>query len=227
MSILSRFQDIISSNVNALLDRMEDPEKMIDQYLRNMLKDLAEVKKNTASVMAEESRTKRLVDDNEAEVQKYHNFAKKAISAGNDDDARVFLAKKQELEDIGVNLAKTYAIAHENASKMRQMHDKLASDINQLKQRQAMLKAQISVANTKERMNQINDKSGRGRGGVDSFNRLEEKVARRLDEASAVSELNEGPVDEASNLAEKYASGNSSPAVDDELERLKAEMGLE
>lgn len=227
MSILSRFQDIISSNVNALLDRMEDPEKMIDQYLRNMLKDLAEVKQNTASVMAEETRSKRLVDDNEAEVQKYHNFAKKAISAGNDDDARVFLGKKQELEDIGVNLAKTYAIAHENASKMRQMHDKLASDIEKLKQRQAMLKAQISVANTKERMNKMNDKAGQGRGGAAAFNRLEEKVARRLDEASAVSELNEGPVDEASNLVDKYASGNSSPAVDDELERLKAEMGLE
>src|SRR5690625_2084265 len=99
MSILSRFQDIISSNINAIFDRMEDPEKMIDQYLRNMLNDLAEVKKNTASVMAEESRAKRLVDDNEAEVNKYHEFAKKAISAGNDDDARVFLNKKQELED--------------------------------------------------------------------------------------------------------------------------------
>lgn len=227
MSILARFQDIISSNINALLDRMEDPEKMIDQYLRNMLKDLAEVKKNTASVMAEETRAKRLVDDNEAEVQKYYNFAKKALQAGNDDDARVFLAKKQELEDIGVNLAKTYAVAHENASKMRQMHDKLASDIEQLKQRQAMLKAQISVANTKEKMNKINATAGRARGGMGSFNRLEEKVARRLDQASAVAELNEGPVDEAANLAEKYASSHSSPAVDDELARLKAEMGME
>ena len=64
MSILSRFQDIISSNVNALLDRMEDPEKMIDQYLRNLSKDLAEVKQNTASVMAEETKAKRLVDEN-------------------------------------------------------------------------------------------------------------------------------------------------------------------
>lgn len=226
MSILSRFQDIISSNINAIFDRMEDPEKMIDQYLRNMLNDLAEVKKNTASVMAEETRSKRLVDDNEAEVEKYHNFAKRALSAGNDDDARVFLGKKQELEDIGVSLAKTYAIAHENASKMRQMHDKLANDIQQLKARQAMLKAQISVADTKEKMNKINDSSGRARGAMGSFNRMEEKVARRLDEASAVSELNEAPVDEAESLTKKYASSQGSAAVDDELARLKEDMGL-
>lgn len=226
MSILSRFQDIISSNINAIFDRMEDPEKMIDQYLRNMLNDLAEVKKNTASVMAEESRAKRLVDDNEAEVNKYHEFAKKAISAGNDDDARVFLNKKQELEDIGAKLANTYAIAHENASKMRQMHDKLASDIQKARQRQAMLKAQISVADTKEKMNKINDSAGKSRGAMGAFNRMEEKVSRRLDEASAVAELNESPVDEAASLSEKYAGGQGSAAVDDELERLKDEMGL-
>src|SRR5690606_9922478 len=104
MAILSRFQDIISANINAVIDRMEDPEKKTDQYLRDMMEDLAEVKQNTAGVMAEETKSKRLVDENEAEVMKYTNFAKKAIEAGNDDDARVFLAKKQELEDIGTGL---------------------------------------------------------------------------------------------------------------------------
>ena len=70
MSILNRFTDIISSNINAVLNRMEDPEKMIDEYLRQLLDDLAEVKSNTAEVMAEESRAKRKVDENEAEILK-------------------------------------------------------------------------------------------------------------------------------------------------------------
>ncbi|MHB1483681.1 MAG: PspA/IM30 family protein, partial [Saccharofermentanales bacterium] len=97
MAILERFNDIIKANINALVDKMEDPSKMIDQYLRDMMDDLAEVKRSTASVMAEETRTKRLVDDNQAQVAKYSDFAKKALIAKNDDDARTFIAKKQSL----------------------------------------------------------------------------------------------------------------------------------
>lgn len=63
MSILKRFKDIMSSNMNALLDKAEDPEKMIDQYLRNLNKDLGAVKAETASIMAEEKRSQREVID--------------------------------------------------------------------------------------------------------------------------------------------------------------------
>ena len=190
MAILSRFQDIISANINAVIDRMEDPEKMIDQYLRDMMEDLAEVKQNTAGVMAEETKSKRLVDENEAEVMKYTNFAKKAIEAGNDDDARVFLAKKQELEDIGTGLANSYAKAHENATKMRQMHDKLASDIEKLRGRRSMIKAQLSVADTQEKLNEVSESIGKTDGAMSAFQRMEEKATRKLDEANAMADLN-------------------------------------
>lgn len=176
--------------------------------------------------MAEETQAKRLVDQNEADVIKYSELAKKALTAGNEDDARVFLSKKQELEDIGVNLAKTYATAHENASKMRQMHDKLASDIEKLQNRRAMIKAQMSVADTQEKMNKVNQSTGKSKGAMSSFQRMEEKATRRLDEANAVAELNEEPQDDAKALEEKYASNQGSAAVEDELQRLKDEMGL-
>jgi len=81
MGILDRFNDIIKSNVNALLDKMEDPSKMIDQHLRELSEDLAEVKRGTAGVIAEETRTKRLVDENMGEVAKYADFAKRALLA--------------------------------------------------------------------------------------------------------------------------------------------------
>ncbi|GEN50111.1 PspA/IM30 family protein [Alkalibacterium pelagium] len=226
MAILDRFSDIISANVNALIDRMEDPEKMIDQYLRKMMDDLAEVKQNTASVMAEETRAKRLVDENEAEVVKYGNFAKKALEAGNDDDARVFLSKKQELEDVGTGLANAYAKAHENASKMRQMHDKLATDIEKMRQRRAMIKAQLSVADTQDKLNKASESAGKSKGAMSSFERMEEKASRRLDESNAMADLNKEHKDEAQTLEEKYASESGSAAVEDELARMKKEMGL-
>ncbi len=59
MGILNRFKEIMSSNINALLDKAEDPEKMIDQILRNLNSDLGKVKAETASIMAEEQRAKR------------------------------------------------------------------------------------------------------------------------------------------------------------------------
>ena len=63
MGILTRFKDIMAANINALLDKAEDPEKMIDQYLRNLEDDLGEVKAETASVIAEEKSAKRKLDD--------------------------------------------------------------------------------------------------------------------------------------------------------------------
>lgn len=225
MSILGRFSDIISANINAVIDRMEDPEKMIDQYLRDMIEDLAEVKESTASIMAEETRAKREVDENEAEIKKYEELAKKALQAGNDDDARVFLSKKQEVEDLGVGLASSYATAHENAIKMRQMHDKLAKDIEALKGRRAMIKGQISVAETQQTINKATGNVKQTQSAMSSFDRMEEKASRMLDEANAMAELNTAPSDPAQDLEAKYAA-DSSAAVEDELERMKQEMGL-
>ncbi|MDW7670254.1 MAG: PspA/IM30 family protein, partial [Bacillota bacterium] len=109
MAILERFSDIIKANINVVLDKMEDPAKMIDQYLNDMMEDMAEVKRSTAGVIAEEKRTKRLVDENEAAVAKYSDFAKRAVEAGNEGDARTFITKKQELENVGAGLMTAYA----------------------------------------------------------------------------------------------------------------------
>ena len=225
MAILDRFNDIIKANINAVLDKMEDPSKMIDQYLRDMMEDLAEVKQSTAGVMAEETRTKRLVDDNHAEVARYAELAKKALLAKNDGDARTFIAKKQELENAGAGLMTAYAAAHENALKMRQMHDKLVTDIESLKARRAMIQAKVAVAKTQKTLNQASASVGKTESAMNAFGRMEEKANRMLDEANAMSELNAAPVDEAKALEEKYAAQGPS-AVDDELAKLKSELGL-
>ena len=224
MSILRRFSDIVSSNINALLDRAEDPSKMVDQYLRNMTKDLAEVKKETAGVMAEESRTKRLVDENLKEVHKFTELAKKALVAGNEEDARVFLSKKNELEDIGAGLQTAAAAAHDNAVKMRQMHDKLVKDINNLNARRQTLKAKASVAKTQQKINKLSGSASSG--AMDAFSRMEDRINEKLDRANAESELNESPIDAALALEAKYKLGEMDSSVDDELSALKAQLGL-
>lgn len=75
--IITRFKDIMSSNINALLDKAEDPSKMIDQYLRNLESDLGKVKAETASVMAEEKRAKRQLDELNEQINKMQKYAEK------------------------------------------------------------------------------------------------------------------------------------------------------
>lgn len=226
MAILERFSDIIRANINDMLDKMEDPAIMIDQYLIDLLEDLAEVKRSTAEVMGEETRTKRLVDNNKTEVEKYADLAKKALVAGNEGDARVFLAKKQELENRDSELMDVYAAAHENAMKMRQMHDKLAADIQTLQARRTMIKSKVSIAKTQEIINQASSSTNQTEDAMDAFTRMEEKADRMLDEANAMAELNIEPIDPAEALEEKYGeAGNTS--VDEEMAKLKQELGLQ
>ena len=225
--ILERFKTIMSSNINALLDKMEDPEKMIDQYLRDREKDVGSVKAETVAVMAQESAAKRKVAECEDEIKKMENYAKKALQAGNEADARMFLEKKESIKIKLDSLEKEKMIAVENSLKMREMHDKLTSDIQKLNAKRNEIKAKIKMAKSAEKINSMTSSTGIS-GKMDSFNSIEEKVDRMLDEANASIELNSPKKDEVDDLMKKYDSGESesSSAVDEELERLKKEMGL-
>ena len=155
MGIIQRFADIMSANINALLDRAEDPAKMIDQYLRNLESDLGKVKAETASVMADATRAKRELDECSAEVAKMQSYAEKAIVAGNEADAKQFLMKKNQLVQKQAALQQASDIAQANAVKMRQMHDKLVNDISSLNARRDTIKAKVAAAKAQEKINQI------------------------------------------------------------------------
>lgn len=226
MGILSRFGDIMASNINALLDKAEDPSKMIDQYLRNATEDLAKVKEETAGVIAEEKRCKRLLDEANENVTKYMALAQKAVAAGNDDDARVFLSKKQESESAVATAQKSYDVAHANADRMRQMHDKLQNDIVSLRSRREQIKATVAVAKTQERVNKAQEAMNGSRGALDNFARMEDKANEMLARAEAKAELNMAPADPADELEKKYGRMGSA-SVEDELAALKAKMSSE
>lgn len=224
MGIISRFKDIMAANINALLDKAEDPEKMIDQYLRNLESDLAKVKQETASVMAEETKTKRQLDECTEEIAKMQAYAEKAVLAGNDEDAKKFLMKKKDLVVKQASLQETYKLAADNAAKMRQMHDKLVSDISQLDARRDALKAKIAVAKTQETINKIGSSVNGAADSLSAFDKLEAKVNHKLDEANAMAELNNSGVNEVNDLERKYGAYTTSE-VDDELAALKAKVG--
>ena len=217
MGIISRFKDIMSANINALLDKAENPEKMIDQYLRNLQDDLGKVKAETASVMAEETRCKRALDECNAEIAKFQNYAVKAVEAGNDEDAKQFLTKKNQLLEKQTSLQQAYTLAADNAAKMRQMHDKLVGDINELNTKKEAIKAKMAVAKTQERINKIGSSVAGAENNMSAFGRMEAKVDKMLDDMSAN--------DPTAALAEKYEDKQEATAVDEELAALKASLG--
>lgn len=223
MGILTRFKDIMSSNINALLDKAEDPEKMIDQCLRNLNNDLGKVKSETASIMAEEQRAKRELDECNEEINKMQNYAIKALEANNEDDARKFLEKKSSLTNKLNNLQQSYDLANTNATRMREMHDKLVNDIGELESRKDMIKGKIAVAKTQERLNNIGSSVTSANNSLSAFDRMEQKAEHMLDKANAMAELNSSPKDDIKDLTAKYSSNSAD--VDADLAALKASLG--
>lgn len=228
MGILTRFKDIMSANINALLDKAEDPEKMIDQYLRNLEKDLGEVKAETASVMAEETRAKRELEECKQQIDKMQEYAQKALLAGNEADARAFLEKKQTYVNNQASLEQVYNVAADNAAKMRQLHDKLVKDVESLESRRDAIKAKVKAAKAQEKINKVASKGVGASSDMAAFEKMEAKADRMLDEANAMSELNKSEEStDIDALTAKYDAQPQTSAVDDELAALKASMGLQ
>lgn len=224
MGILTRFKDIMSANINALLDKAEDPEKMIDQCLRNLNSDLGKVKAETASIMAEEARAKRALDECEDEMNKMQTYAVKALQANNEADARKFLEQKATLNNKLSGYKEAYDLAHTNATNMKAMHDKLVGDINELESRKEMIKGKLAVAKTQERINKMTSSFTSANDSISSFERFEDLANKKLDEANAMAELNRStPENNLKDLTSKYDTPSSD--IDNELEALKASLG--
>ena len=224
MGILDRFSTIMRSNINSLLDKMEDPAKIIDQTLLDLRHDLADVKKETANVMADERGAKRRLDECRENITKYTTAAQNALRSGNEDDARKLIAKKQQFEANLASLQSTYELAHTNAEKMKQMHDKLTADIEALEARKDAAKGKIAAAKAQERMNDVIAGVGDSSASIAAFERMEGKADKMLDAAMAEADLNAGIAAEG-DLLGKYSSGSPS-SVDDELAAMKASLGL-
>lgn len=223
MGMLNRFTTIMKSNINAMMDKMENPAKMIDQTLLDARENLAEIKKETAGLMADARNASRAVDDCQKQIDEYKLAATNALKAGNETDARTLLAKKQQYEEQMITLQKTKAMADENEAKMRQMHDKLISDISALETRRDSIKATVAIAKAQQHVNKVVAGGDKAKGSMEAFDRMEKKANKMLDAAQAEAELNAGSSED--DLVDKYTTGANSSSVDDELAAMKAELG--
>lgn len=223
MGILSRMRDIMSSNINALLDKAENPEKMIQQMLRQSREDLAEVKQETAAVMANEKNAQRKLEECQTNISKYNSAAEQAVKQGNDADALKLLESKNRLTEQLKGLQENYDAAHQDAENMRAMYKKLENDVNSLESRADMIKGKAATAKAREHANKVTSGVS-NTSSFEAFDRMEAKVNKQLDTANAVAALDKEGTSE-SDLLSKYASGPSGSAQD-ELAAMKAKLGM-
>ncbi|KAF6562188.1 PspA/IM30 family protein [Paenibacillus sp. EKM202P] len=214
MGILSRFRDIMKMNINALMDKASDPEKTIDDYMQNLNSDLGKAKAETASVLADEKRAKRALDECRAEIKKLQHYASKSVEAGDEEEARKFLERKILQEEKLESLQTSYDLASANAVHMKQMQEKLVSDIGQLELRCAELKGKLAIAKAQQTLNSMGDHDS-------VFEALEEKVNRAYDEAMAIAELRTGTKDDLDALFAQY---EKSTNPEDELAAIKKKI---
>lgn len=221
--IFDRIGMIVKSNLNELLDKFEDPEKIIDQTIIDAVQEYGSMKKAALDVLANETLTKKQLDELKKEAETWHSIAVKALTAGNEADAKKALEKENDCQTRAASQESAYEAARQAADtvrgKLRQMED----EINDMKQKAAQIKAKAVTARVTKKAAELTSRDT-DRGAFDAFARMEEKADRELARAQASEALSAGS-EEAEDLMKKYGGASPSDA-DLALEKLKAELGL-
>lgn len=224
METLGRIPKILEANVNALLDKCEDPAKMIDQLLVDYKRELVDVKRDTAAVMADLTLAEQRLQSCDEDIARKQKAAENALKAGNEADARTLLAAKQSLEKTRESLLQNLSTAQSNAAMMQEGYNKLVRSIEELEQRKTAAKAKISMAKAQKGIYEAAAKAN-STINMDAFTKYEEKAERMLAEAGAMAQLDADNAS-VSDLERKYTSGSDNTAVDEELAALKASLGM-
>lgn len=186
MGILSRFRDIMRANVNSFLDRAEDPAKAMDEYMRSLRSDLGQVKAEAEAVLADERRAKAALDECRAEMRKLQRYAEKAVEAGDEDGALRFQGRRAEQSERLSGLEQAHELAAAKAASMKQLEEKLVSDLGQLEARHTELKERLAAS-------RLPRGGGAGTGAAaGSLDELEEQAYLAAEEALALAELRAG-----------------------------------
>ena len=216
MGIFSRFSDIVNSNINALLDKAEDPEKMVRLIIQEMEDTLVEVRSTSAKTIAEKKELQRVVSRLEEDVADWQGKAELALSKDRDDLARSALIEKQKSADQAASVAADIANLDAHVSKLQDEVAQLQEKLADAKARQkSMLMRQKTVASRLEVKKSLD--SNRLNDAMYKFERYEQKI----DSLEAqVESYDLGK----KTLRDEFAELAAQDKIDSELAALKAKL---
>jgi phage shock protein A len=220
MGIFSRMSDIVNSNLNALLDSAEDPEKMIRLIIQEMEDTLVEVRSSSARVLADRKTAARRHEQIAADAASWEEKAKLAIAKGREDLARAALAEKKAIEEELASVGAELAATDEHIAQLNEEVGQLQSKLNDAKAKQ---KALLMRSKTVE--SRIKVKRQVHRESLDDALIKFERFERKMDNIEGELEAMDMGRDAKGSLANEIDALQDDEAIDAELERLKASMG--
>lgn len=216
MGIFSRFSDIVNSNINALLDKAEDPEKMVRLIIQEMEDTLVEVRSSSAKTIAEKKDLQRLINRLQDEVSDWQSKAELALSKDREDLARAALIEKQKAAEKAATIAADIDVLEQHISKLQDEVAQLQEKLADAKARQkSMLMRRQTVESRLEVKKSLD--SNRIQDAMYKFERYEQKI----DSLEAqVESYDLGK----KTLKDEFAELAAQDKIDNELAALKARV---
>ncbi|RXJ02400.1 PspA/IM30 family protein [Anaerobacillus alkaliphilus] len=217
-----RIKTVVSSELNSALDKAEDPEKMLDQYVRDMSAEIREVEAATAKMIAEEKLFNKKVNEARDMVEKREQQALQALQSGNEDLARRALEDKQRLANEYVQLEQLHRSTALQAEDLKEKLKQMKSEFREMELKRDTLKAKAGAAKAKAQMNRSLSSMNNG-GSKQGFERMEKKVMQFEAEAEASEDLRVAN----QSLDKELDALHKESSVDLELARLKEKLNSE
>jgi phage shock protein A len=222
MGIFSRLKTVVSSNINDMINKAENPEKMLNQLLIDMNEQMIEAKKSVAMAIADEKKLEREMNEQLLSSQDWEKKAMLAVRAGKDDLAKEALLRKQEGENYYLEYKKQWDAQKESVGKLKESLRELQSKIDEASRKKNLLIARAKRAEAQQKI-QSTISSVSNTSAFEAFDRMAAKVDQIEAQAEATKELEDATsgadLDKQFRLLEK-----SSSSADLLLEQLKAKM---
>ncbi|APZ92971.1 PspA/IM30 family protein [Fuerstiella marisgermanici] len=214
MGLFKRISDIISANLNEMVEQHEDPEKMLKQAIREMKESIKAAELDTARVLANEKKLKRELVNNESDVKRWTAEAESAVDVGNDDLARKALSRKLAHGNIVQALRDQLEVAEPATQTLRHQLEGMNAKLAEATRNLATLSARKQAAEVRKKA--LSSMSAGcdptvGDAAFEKFDRMREKVEQAEAEADALAELR----------GDTCLPNATSNKVDAELEALK------
>jgi len=226
MGIFQKLSTLLKSNINDLIARAENPEKMLNQIILDMRDQLAKAKREVAAAIADERKLRAQLDDEVKQTRDWEHRAMLAVKEGRDDLAKQALMRQQEHAQRAAAIEQTWTAQAEETEKLKASLRQLNDKIEEAKRKRNLLIAKQKRAQAQKRIHEtmsgLSDTSA-----FEAFNRMAEKIEESERRSLAQAEVNEAL--EGDTLEQDFLrleAGYGDSDVEDRLLALKHEMGL-
>lgn len=216
--LLDRVSMLVRANLNDLIDRSEDPEKMIKQAIIDMNNQMIQVRTQVAASIADEQKLYTRYMENQERSTEWQRKAELAVTKDEDDLAREALTRRNSYQQIADGFKTQYDEQQKQVELLKSALDKLRAKIEEAERKKDLLLARSRSARAQQAINDTLSGIGKNRA-FESFDRMEEKVADQEARAKAAEQLSHD------SLEDRFAALEAGSAADDDLNKLKQQMG--